>query len=88
VTSPYLPLQDLDNALDQRTCIYVLAANMHHALTNVAPPHYPAYPPVRQLNPAVSPALEAIIGRALREDASARYQTYGAFKQDLQPLLV
>jgi hypothetical protein len=61
---------------------------MHHALTNVAPPHYPTYPPVRQFNPDVSPALEAIISRALLEDASARYQTYAAFKQDLQRLLV
>ena len=84
--SPYQPLQD--KGVDQRTCIYALAASMHHALTNVAPPHYPAYPPVRQLNPDVSPALEAIIGRALLEDASARYQTYGAFKQDLQHLLL
>jgi serine/threonine protein kinase len=82
VVSPYLPLQD--KPLDQRTSIYALAASMHHALTNVAPPHYPTYPPVRQLNPDVSPALEAIIGRALLEDASARYQTYSAFKQDLQ----
>src|SRR5262249_36835581 len=84
--SPYQPLQD--RALDQRTCIYALAASMHHALTNVAPPHYPTYPPVRQLNPDISPALEAIISRALLEDASARYQTYGALKQDLQRLLV
>ncbi|HLZ80310.1 MAG TPA: hypothetical protein VKP04_01660, partial [Ktedonobacteraceae bacterium] len=84
--SPYLPLQD--RVPDQRTCMYALAASMHHALTNVAPPHYPTYPPVRQLNPDVSPALEAIISRALLEDASARYQTYAAFKQDLQRLLV
>ena len=84
--SPYQPLED--KVFDQRSCMDALAASMHHALTNVAPPHYPDYPPVRQLNPAVSPALEAIIGRALLEDASARYQTYGAFKQDLQRLLV
>jgi serine/threonine protein kinase len=84
--SPYQPLQD--KVFDQRTCIYALAASMHHALTNVAPPHYPTYPPVRQLNPDVSPALEAIIGRALLEDASARYQTYKAFQLDLQKLLV
>jgi len=83
--SPYQPLRD--KGVDQRSCIYALAASMHHALTNIAPPHYPTYPPVRQLNPDVSPALEAIIGRALLEDASARYQTYGAFKQDLQRLL-
>jgi len=84
VISPYQPLQD--KGFDQRTCIYALAASMHHALTNVAPPHYPAYPPARQLNPNVSPALDAIISRALLEDPSARYQTYQSFKQDLYKL--
>ena len=86
MVSPYQPLQD--KGFDQRTCIYALAASMHHALTNVAPPHYPTYPPVRQLNPDVSPELEAIISRALLEDASARYQTYKALQQDLQRLFV
>ncbi|HLZ57141.1 MAG TPA: protein kinase [Ktedonosporobacter sp.] len=83
--SPYLPIQD--RPYDQRTCIYALAATMHHALTNVAPPHYPAYPPVRLLNSDISPALEAILSRALAEDASVRYQTYEAMKQDIQRLL-
>ena len=82
--SPYQPLQD--KLFDQRTCIYALAASMHHALTNIAPPHT-VYPPVRQLNPDVSPALETIISHALMEDASARYPTYAAFQKDLQNLL-
>jgi serine/threonine protein kinase len=85
VVSPYQPLQD--KVFDQRSCIYALAASMHHALTNVAPPHYPSYPPVRQLNSDVSPALDAIINHALLEDPSVRYQTYSMFKQDLQQLL-
>lgn len=83
--SPYLPIQD--KPYDQRTCIYALAASMHHALTNVAPPHYPTYPPVRQLNPSVSPKLEAMLNRALLEDASARYQRYEDMKRDVQKLL-
>ena len=83
--SPYMPLQD--RPYDQRTCIYALAASMHHALTNVAPPHYPSYPPVRMLNPDVSPALEGILSRALIEESSARYQSYEALKRDIQRLL-
>lgn len=83
--SPYLPIQD--KPYDQRTCIYALAATLHHALTNVAPPHYPAYPSVRVLNPNVSPALEAIFSRALLEDNTARYQSYEALKQDVRKLL-
>lgn len=83
--SPYLPIQD--KPYDQRTCIYALAATMHHALTNVAPPHYPSYPPVRMLNSSISPALETILSRALLEDANLRYQSYEAMKRDIQRLL-
>lgn len=83
--SPYMPIQD--RPYDQRTCIYALAASMHHALTAVAPPHYPAYPPVRMFNPAISPVLEGILSRALIEDAAVRYQSYEALKRDIQRLL-
>lgn len=83
--SPYLPIQD--KIYDQRTCIYALAASMHHALTNVAPPHYPTYPPVRLLNPAVSSALERILSRALSEDMAQRYQSYEELKREVQRLL-
>jgi serine/threonine protein kinase len=83
--SAYMPVQD--RPYDQRTCIYALAASMHHALTNVAPPHYPAYPPVRMLNPNISPALESILSRALVEDMAVRYQSYEALKRDIQRLL-
>ncbi|MBV9706148.1 MAG: protein kinase [Chloroflexi bacterium] len=85
VVSPYLPIQD--KPYDQRTCIYALAATMHHALTNVPPPHYPAYPPVRVLNPTISPALESILSRALFEDTTLRYQTYAAMQRDVRALL-
>ncbi len=83
--SPYLPIQD--KPYDQRTCIYLLAASMHYALTNHAPPHYPTFPPVRLLNPSVSQALEAILSRALLEDQLARYQSYQEVQRDIKKLL-
>ncbi len=82
--SPYLPVKD--KPYDRRTCIYMLAACMHHALTNYAPPHYPTYPPVRTLNPAISPELEIILARALMEDRNARYASYEEMKKDVQRL--
>ncbi len=82
--SPYLPIQD--KPYDQRTCIYTLAATMHHALTNVAPPHYPTYPPVRVLNPTISLALESILSRALFEDNALRYQSYEAMQRDVREI--
>ncbi len=85
VISPYLPIQD--KPYDQRTCIYSLAACMHFALTCHEPPHYPAFSPVRLLNPTVSPEFEAILARALIEDNLARYQTYGEIQAALKKLL-
>ncbi len=83
--SPYLPLRDMP--YDQRTCIYMLAASMHYALTNYPPPHYPAYPPARMLNPAISPALELVLSRALMEDSKDRYQSYQEMQRDIKNLL-
>ena len=85
IISPYLPVQD--KPFDQRTCIYALAASMHFALTNNAPPHYPAFPPVRLLNPLVSQELESILSRALVEDTSLRYQSYAEMQRDIRKLL-
>lgn len=85
VVSPYLPVKD--SPFDQRTSIYMLAASMHHVLTNNPPPHYPTYPPVRVLNPDISVELEHILTLALMEDASARYQSYAAMQQHLKKLL-
>jgi eukaryotic-like serine/threonine-protein kinase len=83
--SPYVPVKDYP--YDQRTCIYMLAASIHHVLTNYAPPHYPAFPPVRTLNPQISPELDAILSRALMEDRKDRYQSYGEMKREIQRLL-
>lgn len=87
-TSPYLPPGDVP--YDQRTCIYMLAATMHQALTNYAPEPYPASAPplpVHMFNPAVSPALEAILNRALQEDRERRYQSFEEMQRDIKRLL-
>ncbi len=83
--SPYLPVKD--TPYDHRTCIYMLAASMHHVLTNVAPPHYPAFPAVRTLNQLISPELEAILSRALQEDREKRYQSYAEMQKDVKKQL-
>lgn len=83
--SPYLPIRD--TFYDQRTCIYMLAASMHHVLTNNPPPHYPTYPPARLLNPDLSPELERILTRALMEEVSARYQSYAEMQREVKKLI-
>ncbi len=44
-------------------------------------------PQLRTWNPAVSPVLEAIVGRCLEADPDLRYQTAGKLKEDLAPAL-
>jgi eukaryotic-like serine/threonine-protein kinase len=85
VVSPYVPVKD--SPYDHRTCIYMLAASMHHVLTNCAPPHYPSFPVVRMLNPLISPELESILRHALMEDREARYQSYAEMQRDVKKLL-
>jgi len=84
-TSAYIPVKD--TPYDQRTCIYMLAACMHHALTNVAPPHYPSFPAIRTLNPLISVELENILSRALQEERQLRYQTYAEMQTDVKKRL-
>ncbi len=84
-TSAYIPVKD--TPYDHRTCIYMLAACMHHALTNVAPPHYPAFPAARTLNSLISVELEAILSRALQEERQLRYQSYVEMQRDVKKLL-
>src|SRR5260370_25188479 len=74
VISPYLPVQD--KPYDQRTCIYSLAACMHYALTNYAPPHYPAFPPAPMLNPNISFSLATKLRPAPIEDKRAPTPTF------------
>ena len=67
--------------------MYMLAACMHHALTNITPPHYPSFPAVRTLNSLISVELEAILSRALQEERQLRYQSYAEMQRDVKKLL-
>lgn len=51
---------------------------VHEALLNQVPT------PLRQLNPAVPAALEAVIAKALQKDRANRYQTAAAMRADLE----
>ncbi len=88
-TPGYAPPEQYQGNADPRSDLYALAATLHHLLTNRDPRNYPpfAYPPVRSLNPKLSPEIESVLNRALMIDITKRYQNAAAMKQDIDDIL-
>jgi eukaryotic-like serine/threonine-protein kinase len=88
-TPGYAPPEQYQGNADTRSDIYALAATLHHLLTNRDPRDYPPfnYPPVRSINPKISPDLERVLEKALTMDIEKRYQSAEAMKQDIDEIL-
>jgi eukaryotic-like serine/threonine-protein kinase len=86
-TEGYSPPEQYRGLAEPRGDLYALGATMHHLLTASDPrletPFTFHERPLRALNPAVSPELDAVVGRALEYDASARWNSAEEMKQAL-----
>jgi serine/threonine protein kinase len=79
----YAPLEQYGRGQsDARSDIYALGATLYDLLTKELPADSPSrrinptlFVPPRRLNPRISPAVEAIILKAMEEDPPDRYQT-------------
>ncbi len=89
-TPGYAPPEQYQGNADPRSDLYALAATMHHLLTNRDPRNHPpfTYPPVRTLNPQLSPEVEKVLSRALINDIDQRYQSAAAMKRDIDDILL
>ena len=89
-TPGYAPPEQYQGNADARSDLYALAATMHHLLTNRDPRNETpfAYPPVRSLNPSLSPDIERVLNRALALDPNQRYQTAAAMRRMVDAILV
>lgn len=89
-TPGYAPPEQYQGNADPRSDLYALAATLHHLLTNRDPRNHPpfAYPPVRALNPQLSPEIERVLSRALTNDINHRYQSAAQMKQDVDEILL
>lgn len=88
-TPGYAPPEQYQGNADPRSDLYALAATLHHLLTNRDPRNYPpfTYPPVRMLNPRLSPDIEQVLARALMNNPTQRYQSAYAMKQEIDRIL-
>ena len=88
-TPGYAPPEQYQGNADPRSDLYALAAMLHHLLTNRDPGEYGLFqhPPARQLNPELSPQLEAVLSYALVKEVHQRYQSAQAMKHDIDTLL-
>ncbi len=78
------PEQHGKGQTDGRSDVYSLGVLLHHVLTGHDPATTPfALPPVRQLNPQVSPAMAQVINRATEMQPAQRFPTVDALCQAL-----
>jgi outer membrane protein assembly factor BamB/tRNA A-37 threonylcarbamoyl transferase component Bud32 len=86
-TEGYSPPEQYRGVAEPQGDLYALGATLHHLLTGSDPrletPFTFQDRPLRQLNPSVSPEMDAIVTRALEYDMSARWSTAIELKEAL-----
>jgi outer membrane protein assembly factor BamB len=84
-TEGYSPPEQYRGMAEPQGDLYALGATMHHLLTNTDPrletPFTFQERPIRQINPAVSMEMEALVVKALEYDMAARWQSAAELKQ-------
>jgi len=90
-TQGYSPPEQYQGEVSNQVDIYSLGATMHHLLSGQDPRLEPRYSfaerPIRQINPDISPELEAIIATAVQDQASDRYQSADEMRSALLDMI-
>jgi serine/threonine protein kinase len=90
-TDGYAPIEQYSGKTEPSSDIYALGATLYHLLTNKVPAAAPtrvadvgSFLPPRQLNPALSGAVEAVILRAMEVHPTQRYADAAEMKTALE----
>lgn len=86
-TEGYSPPEQYRGEASPAGDLYALGATLHHLLTQRDPRSEPPFSfaerPIRDINPGVSPEVQAVVDAALAYDPKDRYQTATDMKQAL-----
>lgn len=86
-TEGYSPPEQYRGIAEARGDVYALGATIHHLLTNSDPRLETPFTfndrPIRQLNPSVSPEMEAVVMKALEYDMANRWGSAEEFRDAL-----
>ncbi len=90
-TEGYAAPEQYKGVLSPLVDIYALGATLHHLLTKRDPRNEPPFSfserPIRRINPAVPPELEAVVYKALAYDPKDRFQSAREMKRALEVVL-
>lgn len=89
-TEGYSPPEQYRGEATQQADIYALGASLHHILTRrnpqLEPPFSFAERPIRKINPAISPELEAVVMTALQYSPQDRFSSAGEMRDALMAI--
>lgn len=73
-TPGYAPVEQFKGKVETRSDIYSLGVTMHHLLTGLEPVPF-KFEPLRKINKKISPELESIIMKTLKDDLRERFSS-------------
>jgi serine/threonine protein kinase len=86
-TEGYSPPEQYRGEATQLADLYALGATLHHALTRRDPRMEPPFSfnerPLRKINPAISPEMEAVVNTALQYNPEERFPSAADMKEAL-----
>ncbi len=90
-TEGYSPPEQYRGVVEPQSDLYALGATLHHLLSGNDPRMETPFTfherPLRQVNPAISPEMEAVVMRTLEYELTARWSSAAELRQALQDVI-